>query len=312
MKKIVITIPENLTLASIARGLSDAFRKNGFFVFETSSLNDTVNLHKIRPEYIFSFDYEYFHNESLIELIQDENPPKLMFYFTREPDNKRFNSVVKKINSSVFLASEEYKRIFSEGIFLPFGVNPSLYKFLFEKYDHQITYIGNISSDKKAQFISKLIKKYGKISVFCHRDYFEKSLNTVIDRDLLTSGEVELFKASYKGFLKTEQEVAQVYNTSKINLNIFEDDEPSINYRVIEVLASSGFLLTECNETLSRYFEVGKELECFSDDTDLFDKIDFYLRNLNLCQAIALNGRKNVVNNHSFKTRVAKILKSMQ
>ena len=107
--------------------------------------------------------------------------------------------------------------------------------------------------------------------------------------------------------MKNEKELAFVYNSSKINLNITIQGENNINYRVYEVLASEGFLLTDKMDDIFKNFEVGKDLEVYYNTYDLFDKIDFYLKNEYILEQIALNGCEKVEKNHSFNNIALKI-----
>ena len=58
-----------------------------------------------------------------------------------------------------------------------------------------------------------------------------------------------------------------------------------------------------------KYFDDGKEIETYSSDFELIDKVNFYLKNLNIAQLIAYNGKKNAVSNHSFYDRLKSMLK---
>ena len=82
-----------------------------------------------------------------------------------------------------------------------------------------------------------------------------------------------------------------------------------LNYRFLEILASGGFLLSPKNDVTSLYFEDGKEFDSYVNDVDLIDKIDFYLKNVNIAQLISSKGRKNLVSNHSFYDRLKSMLK---
>ena len=86
-------------------------------------------------------------------------------------------------------------------------------------------------------------------------------------------------------------------------------DGKNMNYRTLEVLASNGFLLTPYNDLVVKQFDDGKDIETYKNPEQLVDKINFYLKNLNLAQSIAYNGKKNAVSNHSFCDRLKSILK---
>ena len=79
----------------------------------------------------------------------------------------------------------------------------------------------------------------------------------------------------------------------------------------MEILASGGFLISPYSELITRTFEDGKEIETYKNDSELVDKINFYLNNANLAQLIASKGKKNVVSNHSFYDRLKVMLKEI-
>ena len=61
------------------------------------------------------------------------------------------------------------------------------------------------------------------------------------DKQFLDERELDIYKSAYRGFLKTEQELANVYFNTTVNINITLQGKSGMNYRVFEVLASRGF-----------------------------------------------------------------------
>ena len=86
----------------------------------------------------------------------------------------------------------------------------------------------------------------------------------------------------------------------------------SLNYRVFEVLASKGFLLTDDVEDIRKNFIVSKELETYKDVDDLIDKTDFYLKNPMIAKKIAIIGFADIVKSHSFTARARTILDTIK
>ena len=85
-----------------------------------------------------------------------------------------------------------------------------------------------------------------------------------------------------------------------------------MNYRVFEALASRGFLITDETEDTLKCFEVAKELETYKDINDLIDKIEFYLKHIEITKKIALNGFTNVAKSHNYTARARKILDTIK
>jgi len=78
---------------------------------------------------------------------------------------------------------------------------------------------------------------------------------------------------------------------SKINLNFTEGGTSDRTYKV---LASKGFLLTEPWPNMEKDFTIGKDLDIFTNVTELKEKINYYLSNDEERLKIAENGYKTV------------------
>ena len=76
-----------------------------------------------------------------------------------------------------------------------------------------------------------------------------------------------------------------------------------MNYRIFEVGASKGFLLTDYMDDISLNFKEGFEIEIYRNMEELFDKIDFYLKNLNTAYKIAQNCYMKILKEHTFYNR---------
>lgn len=317
MKKLFITTPISIAGSLITRGFAEGFKKLGFFVVEKDVRETTIeDIQNFKPDYILGYCYGYLVNEALTKDLINNKNYTFIHYFGDEPNSEfayisrpELFDLIKITDAKIFISSSEFLNEIESSHCLPLAVDPKLYKTSFEGFEHSISFVGRPLTEKRQKILAELIKKYGKISIFCYKDHFERSINEIKGKNLLTKSELDTYKDSYRGFVKTEMELARIYNSTKVNINITEQGINNINYRVFEVLASSGFLITDEMPDLYKLFEVGKELEVYKNDEELFDKIDFYLNNQNLAQAIARNGRKNVVNNHTFKERAEKILK---
>jgi spore maturation protein CgeB len=81
-----------------------------------------------------------------------------------------------------------------------------------------------------------------------------------------------------------------------------------IKARTFEIPGSGGFLLTEYTPGLEMFYEIGKEIDVFHDTKELVEKINFYLRNPELRDAIAIKGFERTIRDHSYEKRVEDIL----
>ncbi len=318
MKKLFVISPISIAGCLILHGLAEAFRELGVFTVEKDVREVTFEeIQKYKPDYILGYDYGFLVNKELSKDLKKLKGVKFLHYFADEPkskfaytDNPEMYEELKKLkNKYVFNWDPEFLNDFEGSKYLPLGINKKLYKTEFSGYEHNISFVGRPLTEKRQAVLTRLIKEFGEISLFCYEDHFKRSIKEIEDKNLLTEQELDAYKASYKGFVKTEKELAKIYNSSKVNINVTEQGLNNINYRVFEVLASSGFLITDEMKDLYVHFEVGKELEVYHNIDDLADKIKFYLENLDIAHAIARKGRKHVAQNHTFKNRVEKIMK---
>jgi len=101
-------------------------------------------------------------------------------------------------------------------------------------------------------------------------------------------------------FQVPQPKAAEIYAQSLINLNISLNGD--LNLRVFEVLSSGGFLLTDkltMESGLELLFKDGQHLVCFENDSDLLDKIRYFLQHPDEAKAIAQNGYEEFQRNHT-------------
>lgn len=80
--------------------------------------------------------------------------------------------------------------------------------------------------------------------------------------------------------------------------------QETANMRLFEATGSGAFLLTERMANLSRYFDVGKDIETFADDGELREKIRHYLDHPEERLAIAAAGRRRCLEEHGMSRRI--------
>ncbi len=317
MKKVFIISPKSIAGELIIEGFACAFKNAGYRVL-LKKIDEVIlnELEKFNPDMIFGYDYSYLTDENCKKILQKIQCKNHIFYFGDEPRSKfslgekgELYDELSKLEATVFVWDKDFKNEFKNCFYLPLAVNPLKYSVEFSNYKYQITFVGRPLTDKRQKILCSLIKNFGShLSIFCFEKHFEKSIEEIKSKNLLEEHELEIYKKCYKGFIKEEKQLAKIYNSSKINLNITEQGKSSLNYRVFEVLASGGFLLTDEKIDVKKYFVPSKQLETYRDEIDLIDKTNFYLKNLNIAQKIAQLGRYECLKNHSFDKRVKVIL----
>ena len=139
-------------------------------------------------------------------------------------------------------------------------------------------------------------------------EHFDVKLFTRSSAD----GLKDLQRIKICGGVQTLTEMPKVFNLSKINLNMtIYPIEKGLPLRIWDVLGAGGFLLTNFREELLEYFEPGVELDYFSDENELVDKCEFYLKHDDVRRQIAASGYERVKDFHTYANRMPGIFKNI-
>lgn len=115
--------------------------------------------------------------------------------------------------------------------------------------------------------------------------------------------------ASFMGTVDHDTRMPVVFNHTKINLNFTTRNIHSgVPLRVLDVLASEGFLLTAYQPEIDELFENGKELVMFSDEREMMEAIEYYLNHDDERKAIARNGYKKVAEHFTYEKMLSKMI----
>lgn len=94
-----------------------------------------------------------------------------------------------------------------------------------------------------------------------------------------------------------------------ICLNLMKGNlETGLNVRHFEITAYGGFMLTYHTPELEQCFHVGEECDSFRDESELLDKIAFYIDHSARRREIALAGQKRTLSNHLYNHRLATLV----
>ena len=96
-----------------------------------------------------------------------------------------------------------------------------------------------------------------------------------------------------------------LYRHSKINLNITcRSITSGMPLRVLDVMGSGGFLLSNYQPELAEFFVPGEELVLYDSMADLEDKVCYYLAHDEERRRIALNGYRKVCEQFSYEKKL--------
>jgi spore maturation protein CgeB len=120
------------------------------------------------------------------------------------------------------------------------------------------------------------------------------------------------------GGVLSDQDMIQMYSRSKINLGFSScntDDAEErilqIRLRDFEVPMSGGFYLVEYMEELEEFFEIGKEVVCYTDPEDLVKKVKYYLKHDTERERICRAGHERCLRDHTWHKRFEMAFKQM-
>lgn len=123
-----------------------------------------------------------------------------------------------------------------------------------------------------------------------------------------TDKDKRLKNVRFRGYADYYKEMPFIFSQSRINLNIsLKTIRTGIPLRVIDVLGCGGFVLSNYQEELMEYFNVGEELIIYNNIEDLFYKTKYYLEHEDERKKIALAGFERVKRDFTFRERLRKM-----
>ena len=304
MKKVITIISDNNKGRFISKGFSSAFRKLSFFVYDMKIYDLNVDeINQIKPDIIFIFWSDIREKNELQNILGELSVPADFIHCSEfiEDIPKNFH---KSKRHYIFSGNSKTKK---NKYIQP--VSASDYKAYFNGYKYNITFAGNPAYKNREFILSQLIKNFGSINIFSRSFDFYKSVEEISSQKLLNELELEIYNKSYRGCVESTKELADIYVSSKVNIDIENERLKDINYRLLEITASGGFVIAPYSEKAVKQYDDGKDIETYKNIYELTDKIEFYIKNIGLAQMIAQNGKKNTVSNFSYYDKLKIMLK---
>lgn len=155
---------------------------------------------------------------------------------------------------------------------------------LYEPYDCNVTFFPCFPSTNHYEKILLLANKASHPMVgvsfvgakIADRADFISKLN-------LLNITVSVFGSGWPHGRISQDEMLKIFRDSKISLNFTKSGSAASNMqlkaRAFEIILAGGFLLTEYDEELCQYFDVGTEIDVFTTAEDCAEKVGFYLGN---------------------------------
>lgn len=139
---------------------------------------------------------------------------------------------------------------------------------------------------------------------------FLRSLSDRFAVDIYTFSDVSSMpKIRHRGSASTQAEMPKIFHLSKINLNLTAKPiRTGLSLRIWDVLGAGGFLISNYQEEIPEHFEIGKDLEIYSSEEELLEKVAYYLEHEDERKAIAESGYRKVKEYHSYVVRIGQML----
>jgi len=323
-QNILVINPISIVGDIIIRGIARGFETLGHNVLsmDVRELNE-AKIKQFKPDFVFGLGYVHLISDEAEKIIKNLEIP-VLHYFIDNPNDKfahagdlTLYNKLAKTDGIIFCWDSHYLDDFkTKAYYLPVGIDVELYKNVKNGQKSEIpkiVFTGRPLTDRREEVVAHIVKHFPEqLEIYSYESHFNKSVDEMLEKGFLNKNEIEKYKKCYKGFLKSEEELADVYNNATIILNItMAQGASSMNYRVLEVMASRAFLLTDYIEDTAKYFVEDEELVFYRNLEDLSKKIKLYLHNAELRNEIAGNGQKKVQENHTLIHRAKEILDVM-
>lgn len=190
--------------------------------------------------------------------------------------------------------------------YLPLGYNGKIFFPKEEVRNIDISFIGMPDSERfhTLEFISKYAVDNG-LSVYICGDWYDKK--HFWRKYKYAKKHPELYKF-INNRMVSAVEAADIYNRSKICLNINRKVHTSINPRTFEILSTQSCMFMNTGVDVQGVLVPGIDYVEYDNDSDLINKIDYMLKNVIERKKIAKSGYLKIAKTYSMQTIYEKLL----
>lgn len=126
------------------------------------------------------------------------------------------------------------------------------------------------------------------------------------------NAETKIGQAENKGKVEYYSEMPLAFRYAKINLNMtLRSIKTGIPLRAMDIMGAGGFLLTNYQEDFLLHFEPDRDFVYYGSIEELEDKVAYYLKHDTERKRIAKNGYQRIVENHTYKKSLERMLKEV-
>lgn len=328
MSDILIISPISIAGELILKGFKKGFEHSGHSV-SFMDVREFKGFNCSDFDCVLCYDYGYMVEKSafnfVLSLLEKNKNIKIIHYFADNPSLKyahsgdesleeKFSALCLKYprNIKPVFWDREYLSEFRgvDSKFFPLCVDCGVYKNLGLEKKYDITFLGRPLGEFRQRILSTVVKNFpDKLKIFSYPEHFKSSICDM--KKYLNDFELENYKNSFCGFINTQEELARVYNQTKINLNINLQGEGSLNYRTFEVLACDGFMLCDRRADISA-LGLDEALVQYDNEDDLVRKISYFLKNDSEREKISARAGKLIYERYNIILKADEILNPVE
>lgn len=279
--------------------------------------------------------FTYFDNRNVLPEALDEirrfGVPTVNFFCNAAHEFYKVDQVAAHFDYCVvpeITALEYYRNAGACPIHLQMAANPRFYRHLELPYLYQVTFIGTKYLNREEHLLQLSRKGYDVHAFGALWPLYKPSLSGTKPRQIprrlaaiavwplrvrLSHVRGSQLPASNYHPPVSDEEMVRIFNQSKVVLGLSDvlDENGNIirhiRLRDFEVPMCGSFYLTGSQEELFDYYEIGKEIECYSSYEELIEKTTFYLRNETSRKKIARAGLLRAINEHTWENRFQRL-----
>jgi spore maturation protein CgeB len=216
---------------------------------------------------------------------------------------------------------EDYRRLGANPVYCQEAANPRFYKELNLPKDLGLVFIG-ASFANRAAYCRALYD--ARLPVDVWGNAWSNPGGPLSAIKLLRFGKRQVERLRGKPYLPLkashgfclDEELVRIYNRAKIVLGFgvqptadFQSKPVyQVRLRDFEAPMCGAFYLTEHQDELSEFFEIGREIETFRSQAELLDKARFYLSNDEARDRIRHAGHARALRDHTWQQRLTMVL----
>jgi hypothetical protein len=203
--------------------------------------------------------------------------PTILVSFDYQHDPRWFNPLLPLFDHIVLLNLDPVRRVAQSHPsvhWIPAAVDPRLFPCMNAERVYEVGVVGGInpSYPRRVKRLAEIVARY-------------------------KTNDVDRYYSLHQ--------IAEVYNRSKIVINLMPDGIKTLTYRTFEGMACGALMLTEETDSgLGRLFRRGEHLVVFRDDAEMYRLIDYYLAHETEREQIARAGQLLVRTQHTWDERM--------